>query len=215
VQQYIASRDEEVASQLEFGDSAGPADVEPAPVEPTAAAPAPAEEPVPAPVAESKQSLVNAIQKAKKAGATMETMIGNKTIAELIEECGMEPADVGFGQAEPGIDGMLKYVSGFYNKDQGNFPLGGMRVKIKVKKAFEDGEFGNVDESDLIKVLKFIDHKDPSGNVDQQMEAPQVQDECGTMPSFDVSTLETQIQSVSESSGYDEIKRLVSLVHYR
>ena len=174
---------------------------------------------------------------AKKAGATLETQMdfGNKvmTIAEILECCGMQPQEVGFEQ-EGGLPAMLKYISGFYNKDQGNFPLGGMRVKIKVKKAFEDGEFGETNPEDLVKVLKFIDMKDPSGDVHGQEQAhvlklagvghsPEMaQDECypapspaGSMPSFDVSTLESQLASVHESKGYDEFQRLVSLVHFR
>ena len=115
----------------------------------------------------SGQAMKKSIEMAKKAGATLETQLdfghGVKTLAEIIDECGMEPADVGFeAPVEGGLPAMLRYISGFYNKDDGNFPLGGMRIKIKVKKAFEDGEFGESGEEDLIKVLKFIDMKDPS-----------------------------------------------------
>ena len=182
----------------------------------------------------SGQALKKTISMAKKAGATLETQMdfGDKvmTIAEVLECCGMAPQDVGFDQ-EGGLPAMLKFISGFYNKDQGNFPLGGMRVKIKVKKAFEDGEFGGAQSQDLMKVLKFIDMKDPSGDVHGQEQAhvlklagvghsPEVaRDESystgGTMPSFDVTTLETQLASVNESNGYDEFQRLVSLVHFR
>jgi hypothetical protein len=65
-------------------------------------------------------------------------------------------------QGETGLHEMLKYISGFYNRDEKNFPLGGMRVKIKVKKDFDDGMFPNATSDDLTKVLKFIDMKDPS-----------------------------------------------------
>ena len=185
----------------------------------------------------SGQALKKTIGMAKKAGATLETQMdfGDKvmTIAEVLECCGMQPQDVGFEQ-EGGLPAMLKYISGFYNKDQGNFPLGGMRVKIKVKKAFEDGEFGESNPEDLVKVLKFIDMKDPSGDVNGQEQAhvlklagvghslEMAQDECyttpspsGTMPSFDVTAIESQLASVQESKGYDEFQRLVSLVHFR
>ena len=114
------------------------------------------------------QALKKSIEKAKAAGATLETELdfghGVKTLAEIIEECGMMPEDVGFEPQEDGLETMLKYVAGFYNKEDHKFPLGGTRVKIKVKKAWEDGEFGNVDQEDVIKVLKFIDAKDPSGD---------------------------------------------------
>ncbi len=161
----------------------------------------------------ARQGMAKAIEKAKNAGATLETMIGDKTLAELIEECGMKPVDFGFEPpVEGGLAGMLKFVSGFYNKETGNFPLGGMRIKIKLKKAFEDGMFEGATEEDLIKVLKFIDMKDPSGSENESMVLP-------TEPTHDISALETQIQgmapSFNESASYDEVQRLVSLVHYR
>ena len=185
----------------------------------------------------ARQGLQSALKKAKETGATLETQMdfGDKvmTIAEVLECCGMQPQEVGFDQ-EGGLPAMLKYISGFYNTAQGNFPLGGMRVKIKVKKAFEDGEFGNAQPEDLMKVIKFIDMKDPSGDVHGQEQShvlklagvghsPEVtQDECmtapstaGSMPSFDVSTIESQLASVQESKGYDEVQRLISLVHFR
>lgn len=119
----------------------------------------------------SGQALKKSIELAKKAGATLETQLdfgyGVKTIQEILDECGMDPADVGFeAPVEGGLPAMLKYISGFYNGK--NFPLGGMRIKIKVKKAFEDGEFGEASPEDLLKVIKFIDMKDPSDDVHGQ-----------------------------------------------
>jgi hypothetical protein len=179
----------------------------------------------------SGQALKKTIAMAKKAGATLETQMdfGDKvmTIAEVLESCGMQPQDVGFDQ-ESGLPAMLKYISGFYNKDNGNFPLGGMRVKIKVKKAFEDGEFGTAQPEDLMKVLKFIDMKDPSDDVHGQEQSHVLKlagvghshevardESYSSMPSFDIATLETQLASVQESKGYDEFQRLISLVHFR
>jgi hypothetical protein len=128
------------------------------------------------------------------------------TIAEMIEGCGMAPRDFGFEQpSEQGLPAMLKYISGFYNKDDGNFPLGGMRVKIKVKKAFEDGEFGQSNPADLLKVIKFIDMKDPSGNEHNQiMKLAGVKQDQGVGESpgmFDVSALETQLQGMQLKFG--------------
>jgi hypothetical protein len=79
----------------------------------------------------------------------------------------MQPQDVGFEQADP-TDAMIKYVSGFWNREEGNFPLGGERVKIKVKKEFEDGQFGHADPRALEQVLAFIDKKDPGAAQGQQ-----------------------------------------------
>ena len=185
----------------------------------------------------ARQGLQSALKKAKETGATLETQMdfGDKvmTIAEVLESCGMKPQDAGFDQ-EGGLPAMLKYISGFYNTAQGNFPLGGMRVKIKVKKAFEDGEFGQAQPEDLMKVIKFIDMKDPSGDVNGQEQAHVLRlagvghshevahaenypapSTAGSMPSFDVATLETQLADVNESKGYKEFQRLISLVHFR
>ena len=121
------------------------------------------------------QGIKSAIEKARKAGATLDTEMdfGHKamTLHDALKECGMRPEDVGFEPQESGLDQMLKFVSGFYNSDtvnEGNFPLGGTRIKIKVKKAFEDGMFSGATPDDLMKVLKFIDMKDPSGDHHQQ-----------------------------------------------
>ena len=160
----------------------------------------------------AKQGMADAIKKAKKAGATMETVLDfghtEMTLGEAIRDCGMEPSE--FGYEEPGLPSMLKFISGFYNKDEGNFPLGGMRVKIKVKKAFDDGMFGESNPQDLVKVLKFIDMKDPSDNQDgQQLHAIQrlagvqhIEPVGKTMPRFDndASVLTGRMSEISESS---------------
>jgi hypothetical protein len=154
----------------------------------------------------ARKGLSDMIAKAKKAGAKLDTKVGEHTLAEIIEGCGMAPRDFGFEQpGEQGLPAMLKYISGFYNKDDGNFPLGGMRVKIKVKKAFEDGEFGESDPADLLKVIKFIDMKDPSGNEHNQiMKLAGVKQDQGVGESpgmFDVSALETQLQGMQLKFG--------------
>jgi hypothetical protein len=172
----------------------------------------------------ARQGMANAMKNAVKAGATLETQLNLdgqvKTIAEIIDECGMSPQDVGLEapHQEDGLQGMLKYISGFYNKDEGNFPLGGMRVKIKVKKAFEDGEFGGASQDDLIKVIKFIDAKDPSGNEHNQitrLAGIQKPQHAPEQKGFDISALETQLQSISESPtiNYAEDQSLASIIH--
>jgi hypothetical protein len=145
----------------------------------------------------AKKGMASAIAKAKKAGATLDTKLdfGHKemTLQDAIEECGMTVEEAGFEQAmEMGLPAMLRYVSGFYNKDEGNFPLGGMRVKIKVKKAAEDGEFGEFDPAELMKVIQFIDMKDPSGDEQHSVlrlagvqQPEREMEEAGGMPDFD------------------------------
>jgi hypothetical protein len=129
------------------------------------------------------------------------------TLGEALEGCGMTPQDVGFAAPqEAGLPAMLKYISGFYNKDDGNFPLGGQRIKIKVKKAFEDGDFGKASPEELLKVIKFIDAKDPSGNDHNQIMRlagvnKSQEPTAETTGAFDISTLETQLQGMSLKFG--------------
>jgi hypothetical protein len=91
------------------------------------------------------------------------------TLHDALAECGMTPSDVGF--ADDSIDGvgeMMKFISGFYDREKGAFPLGGQRIKIKLKKEFEEGMFGNAAPDDLLRVMKFIDKKDPASDHSQQ-----------------------------------------------
>ena len=74
-----------------------PAEEPPVPATPPEAAPTlvPA---APAPTAPVAESIINAVKKAKRAGATLEAALdfgfGVKTIAEIIEECGCDPQAV-------------------------------------------------------------------------------------------------------------------------
>jgi len=64
----------------------------------------------------------------------------------------------------------MKFISGFYNKENGTFPLGAERIKIKLKKQFEDGAFGEVNPAELTRVMKFIDMKDPGSAHNQHVD---------------------------------------------
>jgi hypothetical protein len=112
---------------------------------------------------------------------------------------------------------MLKFISGFYNKDEGNFPLGGQRIKIKVKKAFEDGEFGRSNPEDLIKVIKFIDMKDPSGDEQHHMlrmaGIAQEQPAPKAGMNFDISPLEGKLKEIgSTTTTYNEDQSLARII---
>ena len=169
----------------------------------------------------ARQGLQSALKKAKESGATLETQMdfGYKvmTIAEVLESCGMSPQDIGLDSPhEGGLEGMLKFVSGFYDKKTGKFPLGAMRIKIKLKKAFEDGMFEGATEEDLIKVLKFIDMKD-TGSQEQN----HVIRLSGHKPEInrghsglDIGALETQLQTISEGPtvNYSEDQSLARII---
>ena len=116
------------------------------------------------------QALKKTIEKAKKAGATLETQLdfghGVKTLAEIIEDCGMKPQDVGFDDqhGESGVDQILKSVAGFWNRDERNFTIGGTRAKTKVVKDFKEGMFPNATSEDVKHVLAMIEKMDPSSS---------------------------------------------------
>jgi len=123
-----------------------------------------------------KDRLKALIHKAISKGATGDhTMdLGPREIKlhDAIKECGMDPTEFGLEPEVNGTEEMIKFISGFYDKESGAFPLGAMRIKIKLKKAAEDGAFGDVAEDELGKVLKFIDMKDPgAGNADHEQHA--------------------------------------------
>jgi hypothetical protein len=168
----------------------------------------------------ARQGMADAMKKAKKAGATLETQLdfghGVKTIQEILEQCGMTPQDIGFDQPAGGIDGMLKFISGFYDKETGKFPLGGTRIKIKITKGVEDGEFGDVLPEEVAKVIKFIDSKDSGGNEQQHMlrmagvaqESSPKQD-----TSFDIGHLESKLKEIgSPTATYNEDQSLARII---
>lgn len=141
----------------------------PAPMPPEASLP-PAGTP-PMPMAENinKSSKMKAkFIKAKTAGATLDTPFANgMTLRDAIKECGLNPMECGFSDdqspnLESGIDQLLRIVAGFWNKEARNFTIGGTRAKIKVMKAFEDGECPDATEDEVKRVLLLIDKKDPS-----------------------------------------------------
>ena len=170
----------------------------------------------------ARQGMADAMKKAKKAGATLETQLdfghGVKTIQEILSDCGMTPQDIGFDQPEEsGLPAMLKFISGFYNKDEGNFPLGGQRIKIKVKKAIEDGEFGQSNPEDLMKVIKFIDRKDPSGDEQHHMlrmaGIAQEQPAPKSGMNFDIGHLEGKLKEIgSPTATYNEDQSLARII---
>ena len=214
VQHYIQSVDPKIAKQINFD---GEAEAEPeVPAEPVVEPEVPAAQELPPtgqpPVAESSKlaKLKAKFIKAKEAGADLSTKLdfGDRemTLQDAIEECGMTPADVGFEPEVNNLEDMLKFVSSFYNREEGNFPLGGQRVKIKVKKAFEDGEFGNASKEDLIKVLKFIEKKDPSGNEHNQiMRLAGVKRPEVDIGEDNLSDLENQFKNVKLNVGGQEL----------
>jgi hypothetical protein len=151
---YIEIKDQEnetdVLSQLNFGEEQ-PAEVppieepaldaaasEPMPAD-AAVAPVPAAAPAPVMADIWSESFKNAVTKAKRAGATAETIvrIGGKemTLGEAVVKAGMTVEDV-FGNKSHEL---IEFVKSMYNSDEGNFPKGETGVLIACEKKFGEG----------------------------------------------------------------------------
>jgi len=125
----------------------------------------------PAPVAESK--IKSLIQRAIQAGASADTVIGNKTLGEMIASAGLTLAEFDMGGdipvAEPtqpqgqGVEDMMKFISGFWNREKRNFTIGGTGVKTKLEKQFSEAS-----PHDLQRVSEFIQKLDPSSPLAQK-----------------------------------------------
>ena len=104
---------------------------------------------------------------AKEQGATLETTMdfGHRelTLHDAMKECGIQPRDVGFNDGDEGVQEILQSISGFYNRNvtEGNFTIGGTRVKTKILKAYKNGEYEHANPADVRKVCKLVDKLDP------------------------------------------------------
>ena len=118
------------------------------------------------------KGLQQAIAKAKKAGATLDTKMdfGHKTMTlhDAIKECGLTPMECGFNdspkQQGGGVGEILKTIAGFWNAKERNFTIGGTRAKTKVIKDFKDGAFPSATSDDVKQVLSMIEKMDPTSN---------------------------------------------------
>ena len=170
-------------------DEVGGADVEPpadapqatpaepeapaAPEAPQAAAAAP-EEQLP-PISENIASLKAKLIKAVEAGAGPDTELdfGHKKMSLLsaLQECGINPASVGFKSKESGVEEILKSISGFWNRDatitEGNFTIGPTRVITKIISNFKNGNFENATKEDVGRVISMVKKMDPPSSVNQ------------------------------------------------
>ena len=125
----------------------------------------------------SHAGLLRAIQMAKKAGAGLDTKLdfGHKamTLHDCIRECGLTPMECGFdddseSRGDP-VEQMLKSISGFWNKEERNFTIGGTRAKVKIIKDFKNGEFEGATPEDVKRVVALIDKMDPSSDHNQEL----------------------------------------------
>jgi hypothetical protein len=105
--------------------------------------------------------------RAIKMGAKPETKIGDKTLHDMMLELGMDPEDPTSKPMAPAgkpsgdsYDDMMKFASGWWNKEEHNFTIGGEGVKTKLEKQFQ-----GANPADLEKIFANIDRVDPPSSV--------------------------------------------------
>lgn len=91
----------------------------------------------------AKKGMAKAIEKAKKAGATAETVVRiagkEMTLGEVITKAGLQVEDV-FGDRQKSAQGeLIEFVKSMYDQNTGNFPKGETGVLIAVEKKFGEG----------------------------------------------------------------------------
>lgn len=88
----------------------------------------------------AKKGLAGAIEKAKKAGATSETIIhiGGRsiTVGEAITMAGMKVEDVFSNKQESSTGELIEFVKSMWDRETGNFPKGEEGVLIACEKKF-------------------------------------------------------------------------------
>jgi len=124
----------------------------------------------------AQKGIKAAIMKAIKAGAKADTELdfGHKktTLMNAMQECGIDPASMGVAPQLNVKEELLKAISGFWNAEEKNFTIGGMRAKKKAKDAAEELIASGAPRDEVIHVLKHvmagIEKMDPSSDVNQQ-----------------------------------------------
>jgi hypothetical protein len=135
----------------------------------------------------AKKGMAAAIAKAKKAGATAETMVnfgsGEMSLGEAITKAGMDVEE--FFESSSKHNEVIEFVKSMYDETTGNFPKGETGVLLAVEKQFgEDAaemahsvisELSHVYESNRLRQLAGLDEQfpmmDPQAMMQQQMGA--------------------------------------------
>ena len=133
----------------------------------------------------AKKGMADAIAKAKKAGATAETIVnfgsGEMSLGEAITKAGMDVEE--FFESSSKQNEVVEFVKSMYDETTGNFPKGETGVLLAVEKQFgEDAaemahsvisELSHVYESKRLRQLAGLDEQfpmmDPQAMMQQQM----------------------------------------------
>jgi len=91
----------------------------------------------------AKKGMAAAIAKAKKAGATAETIIRiageEMTLGEAITKAGMKVEDIFGNKKEAAANELIEFVKSMFNREEGTFPKGETGVLIACEKKFGEG----------------------------------------------------------------------------
>jgi hypothetical protein len=129
----------------------------------------------------AKKGMADAIAKAKKAGATAETVInfgfGEMTLGEAIGKAGLNVEE--FFESSSNDNEVVEFVKSMYDETTGNFPKGETGVLLAVEKQFGEGaakvahsvisELSHVYESKRLRQLAGLDEQFPMMDPDAMM----------------------------------------------
>jgi hypothetical protein len=127
-----------------------------------------------------KERVMAKLIRARESGAQLHDKVdfGHRemTLHDCMRECGIDPMECGFGDEESPdersgdpIHEILKSISGFWNKEEKNFTIGGTRAKVKVIKDFKNGMFKGATPEHVKHVIALIDRMDPSSEHNQEL----------------------------------------------
>jgi hypothetical protein len=174
----------------------------------------------------AKKGMQDAIKKAKKAGATAETIIRiagkEMTLGEAVAKAGMTVEDVFGNKSEE----LVEFIKSMYNSEEGNFPKGETGVLIACEKKFGENvvpmaqkvveKLTNLGETSRMKKLAGMGE----GYYDLDQNAPGMEPiDFSSKPSFkELITRYTQLvyqghaseTSDEEDQEYDAIKQYVA-----
>jgi hypothetical protein len=158
--------------------------------------------------------------KAWESGVQLEDVMdfgyASMTVAEAIAAAGLTPMECGYEMPveEPetqvddhrsGEQEIMDSISGFWNREDDNFTIGGTRAKIKIKKAFENGEYPNATIEDVKAVIAKIDAADPSS-----AERGTIVKLAGIGQEPEADHMSAKVSAMSDPT--DEIARIIQLI---
>jgi hypothetical protein len=117
---------------------------------------------------------------------------------------------VGFEPEVSAQEELEKIVSGFWNREAGNFTTGGTKAKIQILKAFKDGQVPNATPEDVKAVLAKIEQMDPSTDHSDMMKLSGIQQPDDHRPSIMIAKVGEM--SPMESKSYSEDPALARII---